>query len=516
MAESTWARLYARGFFLGTSSVASLEELEHFQRYDLTGYRLYADKITEIGVATHGNNWLVTIGKLLPLSTGVIASRGKNIATDLFELLQREGFEGLERALYDIGGRHALLIKFDNEIYAYHDAGGHRTVYFNPDRQHIASHFDMLHRLTDVEKVSCPLESQRSDASPERLWDLTGNPHIRALLPNHRLHLGENKQPRFGLMHPSPYKNVSWTEKIETIHQLWHEQLEQLLAMNPGNPLGVSLSGGLDSRTVLAHMKPYLENVRAFTYTSEHVRTGKTSNSFWHKTMVTDHNVLAQLQDHLPEGFHVLIKPKASQLTNDDRAVMQRNTIRNHGRHLVPMYKDIFPDINSIHVRGNFVEMGRLIRGRLDIQGQKARLSTLIRVVARRRRPNMERYPKLFWSKVDEFEYDLLHEDVEYTDAYHLENRSSRWYAEIANETDTVFDSIVPVNARRIYDILTSPRADVRPGGQLQIDLIHRAWPELLAYGINDEKDHYTASFRDELVAEVEAQAQNADVRGLT
>src|SRR5699024_2264865 len=109
-------------------------------------------------------------------------------------------------------------------------------------------------------------------------------------------------------------------------------------------------------------------------------------------------------------------------------------------------------------------------------------------------------YRKLFWQKFEEFEYDLLHDDVEYTDVYHWENRSSRWYAEVANETDTVFDSIVPVNVRRIYELLISPRVEVRPGAQLQYDLIHRAWPELLAYGINTEEDLYTATLRGELL----------------
>lgn len=224
--------------------------------------------------------------------------------------------------------------------------------------------------------------------------------------------------------------------------------------------------------------------------------------------MVTDHNVLAQLADQLPEDFHVLVKPRVPNLTADDEAVMQRNAMRNHGRPFARMYKEIFPDVNSIHVRGNFVEMGRLIRGRLDIPDQKNRLAQIIDEVGRRRKPNMDVYPDFFWAKVAEFDYDSLHEDVEYTDVYHWENRSSRWYAEIANETDTVFDSIVPVNARRIYEILVSPRADVRPGAQLQVDLVHRAWPELLAYGINDENDRYTTTLRNDLLESLEAQSE--------
>src|SRR5699024_9689377 len=114
-------------------------------------------------------------------------------------------------------------------------------------------------------------------------------------------------------------------------------------------------------------------------------------------------------------------------------------------------------------------------------------------------RPTASRYREFFWHKFTEFEYETLHQDIEYTDVYHWENRSSRWYAEVANETDTVFDSIVPVNARRIYELLISQPLEVRPTAQLQRDLIHHAWPELLAYGINTEDDLYTTSLRDQL-----------------
>lgn len=500
MAEQIWARLYARGFFLGTSPVAFLEELEHYRRYDLASYTFYADEITEVSLATAGEDWLVTIGKLLPLSTGIVEARGPDIAQELMQLWHRGGFAGLEQALYDIGGRHAVLLKSKDQVYAYQDAAGHRSVYFNEAQPCIASHFDMLHRLTDVEEYSCPVASKNFEAAPEGMWDVTENPQIRALLPNHRLHLQEGRQPRFGLMAPNPYTNVGWTEKIEAIYQLWHEQLEQVFAIRPDLPVGMSLSGGLDSRTVLAHMKPYLDNVRAFTYTASNVATGVAPKSFWQRTMVTDHDVLAQPRDHLPEDFHVLVKPTTNILASEDVAVLRRNAMRNHGWPFVRMYKDLFPDINSIHVRGNFVEMGRLIRGQLEIPAQRDRLAPIIGQVARRRKPDMKLYRNFFWNKVAEFQYDRLHNDFEYTDVYHWENRSPRWYAEIANETDTVFDSIVPVNARRIYEILVSPSPAVRRGAQLQYDLVHRAWPELLAYGINDEQDRYTTTLRDKLL----------------
>src|SRR5699024_4338392 len=149
-------------------------------------------------------------------------------------------------------------------------------------------------------------------------------------------------------------------------------------------------------------------------------------------------------------------------------------------------YKDLFPDINSIHVRGNFVEMGRLIRGNTALPEQRDRLAAILEEVVRRRRPSLKAYTKFFWAKVEEFQYESLHDDVEYTDVYHWENRSSRWHAEIANETDTVFDSIVPVNAHPIYQISTSANANVRAGAQIPNALIHGACTALMGDGRED------------------------------
>lgn len=509
MTQSAWMRLYARGFFLGPQPVSLFEDIDHYRRYELAGYTLYADEITEVGIATDGDDWLITIGKLLPLSTGIVSARGTDIADELMTILKTQGLGGLERALYDLAGRHAMIVKTGDNVMAYNDAAGHRTVYFNAAQQHIASQFDMLHRLTDVQTLWDPVESQRPDAGPDGMWDITENPHVKTLLPNHRLHLQDGTQRRFGLMDPNPNSRTDWADKIETVYQLWHEQLQQLIELAPNNQLGMSLSGGLDSRTVLAHMRPYLNNVRAFTYTAANVKSGKPPTSYWQRTMVTDHNVLDQMTDHLPEDFHVVVGSEAQKLTAEDTAILGRNSSRNHGRRLVQLYKEMFADNNSIHVRGNFVEMGRLIRGQLDIPTQRGRMAPIIYQIGRRRRPNMTAYKAFFWEKIKEFEYDKLHEDIEHTDVYHWENRSSRWYAEIANETDTVFDSIVPVNARRIYEMLISPRRDVRPSAQFQTDLIHRAWPELLAYGINDENDRYTSTLRKHLLEQLDDHAQD-------
>ncbi len=500
---TSWVRLYARGFFLGPDPVEFLEDIEHFHRHELTDAVLYADHFTELDIATSGDDWVVTVGKLLPLSTGVIPPDSTNIAQDLLTLIQRDGLSGLETALYDIGGRHAVLVRLHGKTYAYHDAAGHRTVYFNHTRQQIASHFDMLHRLTDVTELTCSLGSKRPGTSPDGMWDLTDNPYVKALLPNHRLELADGTQPRFGLTQPNPYTGFDWDERIALIHQLWNEQLAHVFARSPHGPVGVSLSGGLDSRTVLAHLRPYRDRTRAFTYTSSNINSGRAPTTYWQRTMVTDHNVLAQMQDQLPEDFHVIIRPSDNILTETDREMLGRNSINNHGWPYVRKYLDLFPDARSIHVRGNFVEMGRLIRGKLEIPDKTKRFGQIAEEIIRRRRPSAKRYREFFWDKFQELQYDRLHEDVEYTDAYHWENRSSRWYGEVANETDTVFDSIVPVNVRRIYELLISQPLAVRPGAQLQRDLIHYAWPELLAYGINTEDDLYSTTLRENLLGEL-------------
>src|SRR5690625_5940156 len=106
-----WMRLYARGFFFGSQPVGPLEEIEHFQRYDLPGGGLYADDIAEVGLARHQDDWLITVGKLLPLSTGIVQPGAAPVAEQLFTLLQRDGLAGGAAARHDLGGRSAILTR---------------------------------------------------------------------------------------------------------------------------------------------------------------------------------------------------------------------------------------------------------------------------------------------------------------------------------------------------------------------------------------------------------------------
>lgn len=102
--QSEWMRLYARGFYLGPRTVGFLEDLKHYRRHDLSGAVLYVDEVAGTDIFHHGDDWLITIGKLLPLTTGLIAPESNRVAEELFTLLQREGLAGVESALYDIGG----------------------------------------------------------------------------------------------------------------------------------------------------------------------------------------------------------------------------------------------------------------------------------------------------------------------------------------------------------------------------------------------------------------------------
>src|SRR5699024_11045957 len=153
----------ARGFFLAPQPVDMGEDLPHFEKHLLPDAVLYRDSITDFGIAVSGEDWLITLGKMLPLSTGVVHSHGPTIAEDLLTLVQREGLFGLESALYDIGGRYAVVIRFGGKLFVYNDAAGHRTVYYDQQREYVASHFDMLHRITGVSKRVCPVGSKNYD-----------------------------------------------------------------------------------------------------------------------------------------------------------------------------------------------------------------------------------------------------------------------------------------------------------------------------------------------------------------
>src|SRR5699024_5810128 len=76
--------------------------------------------------------------------------------------------------------------------------------------------------------------------------------------------------------------------------------------------------------------------------------------------------------------------------------------------------------------------------------------------------------------KVKKFNYDVNNFDYHVLDLYYWEIRMGRWMAEVLNETDLSFETLLPFNMRELMDISLSFNIEERKNNFMFNELINR------------------------------------------
>ncbi|MEY9258544.1 asparagine synthetase B (glutamine-hydrolyzing) [Brevibacterium epidermidis] len=170
-------------------------------------------------------------------------------------------------ALDYLGGRFAIIVEVDGLYRVFHDAHGTSTIYYDANRQAFSTHAYLLASLVGAEpRRSDELKAAQSWAALPLsfAWDETPYPTIRALLPNHVLELESRRTYRYFPRERNRFTGLTFEERASEINRLWLGQMSAFAQTT--DRFFVSLSGGLDSRVVLAALRGYKDKVDAFTY----------------------------------------------------------------------------------------------------------------------------------------------------------------------------------------------------------------------------------------------------------
>jgi len=173
-------------------------------------------------------------------------------------------FTDIERAISWFGGRWLLLVRYGADSFAYHDAGGLRTL-FRYERRGggvlLASHpsvFEAVSGLVRNESfVNDFLKGQHSGS-----WPVYALPfeHVVQMLPNRRMNLES-----FGIERYWPNNEMSPLgvgEAARTIAQLLQGMMAACVARRK---CFLPLSAGYDSRVLFACAKPFREQIKYYT-----------------------------------------------------------------------------------------------------------------------------------------------------------------------------------------------------------------------------------------------------------
>lgn len=480
--------VYSRGFIL-TDEL--LPEFHHYVKLELSnGKQLWHDPSVETSIAISPNGLQVVVLGHWALSTEDETMR-KEIAETLMQALLDDGSEEEFHEILDqLAGRYAVFTVTARGTSIYNDALGSRTVYYSLETGVVASHLNALLKLSPAVKTS--------DVPTSKLqWvvDFTNYVDVRQLLPNFVLRVDSCTVER--IFPRVSNRFCGWTddERYEEVIRLINNANSQYFAKF--DKVAVSVTGGYDSRISLATLKPYWDRIDCFTYGIP----GDDAANTWGKVMQSDFQIVHELIEHSqPKSHRFIDLSKFEKLDRDTAEIVEQNSMVRHGRHLLPVYRELFDGDGWLHIRGNGPEIWRT-----EYQVDPT-FSRIVKLVQDRWEGEVE-------NRLMELGYkDDLHGFNRYNMAY-WEFRHGKWLAEIQNETDVAFDTHLTTATRRIAEILLSFPRDLRVNGLVPRELINRCAPELNFTRLNDVRNLYEI-WRDRELADFQVrQSGNVSVR---
>jgi len=356
----------------------------------------------------------------------------------------------LLRELASFGGMYVVLRSDDTGVRLYTDPGAMAPVFFGRGRA--ASSPTLLPDL-------------RRDPEIDRQYTLSGSDdwypggltpwrEVSALLANHRLDVASGERMRF--WPTCGPEAIGHREGVERAGALLRGMIDG--ARHAGEPI-LSLTGGRDSRVLLAASRPWKEELSYFTIRAKGV---KACDLEIPARLAADHGLrhefvdapaadawLTELYDELSAG---LVTGAPREIIEGCRRVSGPRTIHLNGN-LGAITKSFFwpgPQPRRVSQRAltkEFVNKAPCIREGIAEWMQS--LPELPPAVA----------------------YNLMY----------LEQRGSR-YAGIRDSASSLFfESCAPFNHRGVFEAVCGLPADVQWGGGLLVDLVEAMWPELLA-----------------------------------
>lgn len=407
------------------------------------------------------------------------------LLTTLLETYQ-DDYEDFLTHLDFIGGRYVIIIGDSENIELYPDATAARTAYYSTNYLIASSHVHLINDLIPHEKYEI---GERAPLLTYH-WDTTPYENIKSLNPNHKTNIINKKRERFFPRKENEYSKLDHTTKLQLMNKLWKDQIYKY--QKAYENIIFSITGGADSRVSLSMAKDYKNYMRFFTYSTAEGETKKESK--YANILSDDQYIVRQILKDVPINHEFFFfDQREGNLTKKESRILNKNTIKQHGRFIIPFYKKSFPEKNVMHLRGTPLEIGRayfLLRRRKNISDE----------IRRTFNHNMKKYSDavsndeiniVFNDACEDFGYNKDLFNYHKLDLYYWENRMGRWHSEILNENDVCFETFMPFNMRSMINISLSYTRKERRSGYMFNELINENYPILNFYGKNNKSNLY-------------------------
>lgn len=479
--------LYPYGFVFADKEYKNIPGY-YSQKNILNTYYYYFDNRETPSILVNQSNFIIIHGTFVHI--GIKDNLTRDDLTELLLDTYVNDYNTFLDTLDFIGGRFAIMIGNDDNVEFYSDASAMRSVYFALNENIVGSHYNLL--KDNIKTESFPLAKKYG--SIDFTYDRSPASNVNAIMPNFKLDFNSKKLKRFFPRNSNKYSSLKVNERYVIFEKLWKEQVDYYMSVY--DDVAFSLTGGNDSRISLAMLKEYKDKIRMFTYAA--VQDTQDVKDKFEASHDNDRIILDQMKANLDLNHQFyFFRDNKLDFSKETLNALLKNVFRSHGRFLVAYYMKAFPKEKSLHLRANLLEIGRafLISPTSENTVETVTNSFIPYALnkTRGRRTDIsdlknyadEQNNKYYNTKL--FDYHLL-------DLSFWETRMGRWHAEIVNETDIAFQSVIPYNMRALIDISLSFPYEDRKSLKFFRDLINRNYPVLNFFGYNNFNNLYEQS----------------------
>ncbi|MEO0372964.1 MAG: asparagine synthase-related protein [Pseudomonadota bacterium] len=200
---------------------------------------------------------------------GVGVDRDGNVVTDHVlkaKVSALKTAEAVADYMAHCAGRYAFVIILDDVERLYLDPVGSLGAVYDANEGRVASTLNLVLHRPVIENQSYPLAALAAEDKARFAFGHTADQHVRRLLPNHYLDLTTFRETRHwpgegDIIEPDEAQQTALVTGIV-------KRLEQIVAAlaNHTEPVYLPLSGGIDSRVLLACARPSLDRLTLFSH----------------------------------------------------------------------------------------------------------------------------------------------------------------------------------------------------------------------------------------------------------
>lgn len=467
--------IFARGYYY--AKIEPRYKPRSWEGFSVFGGRLYKDSRLQITRSSSNTTQIACLGEITDIR--VPAEGSQQVLDRLVKYLEYSE-SNFFRSLSWTNGRYVLLYRKNSEnIKVLNDATGMRPVFYEGNKANaISSHAALMAvNATQADPQNIKKISVTHDGGfPGRL---TPYENIYFLTPNTYMEMPGGKIVRY---YPQEKIQTKTVEEIVTkCTNLLVRSSQSLL--NRSTAI-MSLTAGVDSRTILSVIKQHAPNIRFFVYyTPDDASDGNMTDVVIANSIAKRFGLNLELMDLsnyvLEDGF------------------LELCSVNSHYRHRPLAAQYYFNNLSKkdgFHMRANVAEIGSAFYANRLGPESKLSPSSLVACYAESRHLKQplqeERGLKDFYLEckhdfIEASQFERGAQFMDFRDLFYWEHRMGCWHSQVASESDPAFETMSVFNCRKVLECFLTPSLEDRRMRKLFYAVIERNWHELSEFPYN-------------------------------